>query len=258
MSKRKRNHKPKSQPPKRWPKYVIVLVIIGSIVLGVYGLTLPIWDIKEVVINGAVMLADEEIRTMASIPVSENLFFSSFSRAKTNLSKITAIKSFRIYRMPPATVLINIKEREPIAVVVFPEKSYLVDQEGYLINHNPNITLNISNLADLPIVSGIKEEQILKAEKVDDKNAQVISEIILKLSPFLEAKRMQLELGGLKNVSFLLDDLLRVKMGEATDIKRKMAVFSGLLPVISGQWTEVEYIDVRFPDNPVIKFESSG
>lgn len=250
--------KAKPKPRKQWPRYVIVLMVIGSIALGVYGLTLPIWDIKEVVINGARMLSDEEIRTMASIPVSENLFFTNFFRAKSNLSKITAIKSFRIYRMPPATVLINIKEREPIATVVFPERSYLIDDQGYLINRNPNITLNISNLAGLPIVSGIKEDQILKAEKVDDKNARVIAEIIAKLSPFLEAGKMQLELGGLEKVSFLLDDLLKVKLGEAEEIKRKMEVFEGLLPVISGQWTEVEYIDVRFPDNPVIKFKSSG
>ncbi len=246
----------KNRPRNRLLRFLFALLFfLAFVAIGVYILSLPIWQIKEVVVNGTKILSDREIRGLAAIPFSENLFFTSFSRTNANLSKITPIKSFRIYRLPPATVLISIKEREPIAMIVFPNKSVIIDEEGYILNRNPNITLNIQNMADLPIVTGIKGKGVLQVDKIDGKVAEVISGIISKLSRFLESSRMQLELGGLENVNFLLDDLLRVKVGGDEKIKRKMEVFGAILPKIAGRWSEVEYVDVRFPDNPVIKYK---
>jgi cell division protein FtsQ len=255
MAKTKKD-KPKKRPRRSRPLYVTLFFLVSFIALGAYLLTLPIWEIKEVVVNGAKMLSDQEIKGLAGIPLSENLFFTSFARARTNLSKITAIKRARFYRIPPATVLISITEREPIAAIVFPKRSVIIDRDGYIINRNTNLTINIPNMADLPVVSGIREKDILKAERVDQRVSSTVAEIISKLSPYLESGKMQLELGGLKNVSFLLDDLLRVKVGRAEQIKRKMEVFKGLLTVVEGKWAQVEYVDVRYPDNPVIRYKT--
>lgn len=234
---------------------IFFFIFAGILVFGAYLLSLPIWEIKDVAVNGTKLLSAEEIKALAGIPLSENLFFTSFSRARGNLSKITVIENFKIYRIPPGTVLINIKERKPLAAVVFPNKSVIIDKEGYILNRNPKISFNIPNEVDLPVISGISEEKILKDERIEERAAEVVSNIIFKLSYFLESRRLQLELGGLEKVSFLLDDLLRVKVGSAKDIKRKMEVFEALLPVIAGKWSRVEYVDVRYPDNPVIKYK---
>jgi cell division protein FtsQ len=254
--KKRRRRRPKTKPLKRRPKILIsLLIFLAGLALGSYFLTLPIWEIKNVVVNGAEMLLDEEVKTLAGVPLSENLFFADLSRAKANLNKITAIKKFRIYRIPPATILISIEERKPIASLVLKNQTYIIDKEGFLVDRNSKVTLNVADMAELPVVAGINEKEHLKAQKVDETAAQIIADIIAKLSPYLESKRMQLELGGLKDVSFLLDDILRVKVGPAFDIERKMEIFEALLPVIDEKWTQVEYVDVRFPDNPVVKYK---
>jgi cell division protein FtsQ len=254
MARRKRKPPKPKKEKRRANIFVYLFFFILFAIVFVYILSLPIWQIKDVVVNGAVMLSDNEIKALAAIPLSENLFFTSFARAKTNLGKITAIKKCRFYRIPPATVLINVTEREPIATIIFPQKSAIIDREGYIINRNPNIYLNIPSLADLPVVSGISESKVLGSEKVEAKISQTVYDIISKLSPYLESKRMQIELGELEDINLLLDDLLRVKVGRAENIKRKMEVFEGLLTVIAGKWGKVDYVDVRFPDNPVIRY----
>jgi cell division septal protein FtsQ len=90
---------------------------------------------------------------------------------------------------------------------------------------------------------------------VDEKSAQVAWEIITKLSKFFKAKSIKLDLGGLENLNFLLDDVLRVKLGDADNIEGKMKIFEALLPQIEDQWQKVEYVDVRFVNNPVIKIK---
>jgi cell division septal protein FtsQ len=110
-------------------------------------------------------------------------------------------------------------------------------------------------MADLPVISGMNEKEVLESLRIDEKSAKLVADVIVKFSRFLEARKMQLELEDLENVSFLLDDILRVKVGQAVDIEKKMQVFEALLPVIDEKWSQVEYVDVRYPDNPVIKYK---
>ena len=249
---KRRRTRARRRKPRALMFFLFSILLVAA---SAYICSLPIWKINDVVVNGAQMLEADEIRTLASVPLSENLFYTSFARARANLAKIPAIESFRIYRIPPGTVLISITERKPLATMVFPKRSLIIDKEGYLLNLNPNMKLNISNMADLPVISGVNEKTALQGNRVSRSVAQIVLNIVAKLSYFLESRSMQIQLGSLQDVSFLLDDLLYVRVGDAEDIKRKMEVFEALLPEIAGKWTRVEYVDVRYPDNPVIMYK---
>lgn len=254
MAKR-RKHK-KWKPKRQRPRLIFFLGFLVVSVVGLFYLaSLPIWKINDVIVHGAKMLSADQIRSTAGIPLAENLFMADFSRAKKNLSKITAIEKIKLYRIPPGTVIISIYEREPIAMIVFPKKSVIIGRQGHVINRNPGISLNIDNLADLPVVSGISDRALLVGDRVNQKVTFVVAEIISQLRDYLEPKKMQLELGGLREVSFLLDDLLYVKVGAAENVQRKMEVFQALLPSLAGRWSSVQYVDVRYPENPVVAYK---
>lgn len=217
-------------------------------------MSLPLWSIQEIDVVGAGMLSAQEIRGLSGVNMNDNLFFSSFKRTRENLKKISVIKSFDIYRIPPSTVLIKIRERTPIAVVVMKDRPAIVDREGYILNRNPNLTVNIPDLAELPVISGISSFEIKDGIKLRSASAGILSELISELSPIFSLRRVQLGMGNFTNISFLLDDMLKVKVGDGEGIAKKMKVFKALLPQVKGKWDLVEYIDVRYPDNPVIKF----
>ena len=245
----KRPHK------KRRPRFGLIFLLVFLVLCGIaYLLSLPIWQIREVVVNGVSMLSEKDVRTMAGVPISENLFYASLKRARSNLKKITAIKEVRFYRIPPATILINITERKPVAAIVFTGKSAVIDADGYIINRNGNVELNIPNMVDLPVITGLREKDVMKAEKVGENITRVVEDILIKLSPFLESKRLQLDMGNPDAILLHLDDIMLVKIGDGKEIARKMKVFEALLPEIEGKWLQVEYIDVRLPDSPVIRY----
>lgn len=220
-----------------------------------YFLSLPIWKIQEVTVNGARMLSSDDIRDLSGIPVGENLFLTSFARPRDNLKKISAIAEFHLYRIPPATVLISVRERKPAAVIILKGKSAVVDADGYILNRNPNLALNIPEMEDLPVISGISSDEVSGGERINPRISELISEVIIELTNLLGSRQIQLETGGFEKITFRLNDLLQVKIGRDEDIREKMTVFKRLLPVIANKWQQVEYVDVRYPDNPVVKYK---
>jgi len=216
---------------------------------------LPLWQIQEVAVTGTKMLSGQEIKELSGIPLAENLFLTSFARTRDNLRKITAIKEFHIFRIPPATVLIRITERKPIAVIMVKDRSAIIDVDGYILNRNPNLTLNVPDLTNLPVISGLDSSEVETGERIDPQVSRLVASIIVELANLLGSSQIQLETGGFAKINFLLNDILRVKLGRDDQIERKMSVFKRLLTVIAGKWDQVEYIDVRYPDNPVIKYK---
>ncbi len=231
------------------------MIVLGALAAGYLFLSLPIWRITEISVGGTEMLVPGEIKDLSGLPLGDNLFFSSFARTRDNLRKITAIKEFHIYRIPPATVLVNLKERKPIAVLVLKSKSAVIDADGYVLNRNPSLTLNVPNMTELPVISGIGSAEYNGEEQVNPQATKLIVEIISELSSLLGSRHLQLATGGFDQISFSLDDILLVKVGRNENVRRKMDVFKELLPEIEGRWDQVAYVDVRYPDNPVIKFK---
>ena len=251
---RRRRKRTRRKSERQLPRPLVwLLFLLGFLVVTWYVASLPIWQIQSVVVNGAKLVSDNEVRTLTGIPLYENLFFADLSRARANLKKITAIKDFRLYRLPPSTILIKITERQPMATVVFKDNSVVIDEDGIILNRGGGVKLNIQNLADLPLITGLNEAKYIENGKIKPQTAQVIAEIVLKLLKYLDS-RIQLNLANFDNISFRLDDLLEVKVGNIAKLKRKMKVFGALTPIVADRWSKVEYVDIRIPDNPVIKY----
>jgi len=247
--------KPRQKLPWRFRLFLSLCFILLLSVGSYYFLSLPIWRITAVEVSGAKMLVPDEIRDLSGVPVSANLFLTSLARTRENLKKITAIKDFHLYRIPPGAVIIKIEERKPIAVLLFENKSAIVDADGFILNRNPNLTVNIPNMTELPVIAGLGTAEYEGEERISPRSAQLIVEIITELSALLGSRHLQLSTGGFEKISFSLDDLLPVKVGRNENIKRKLEIFKALLSQVNGRWAAVEYIDVRYPDNPVVKFK---
>ena len=106
-----RTKRKRQKLPLRFRLFIAFVLLVLSAVGGYFFLSLPIWRITNVAIGGTQMLAPEEIRDLSGVPLSENLFLTSLARTRENLHKITAIKDFSLYRVPPGTILINVTER---------------------------------------------------------------------------------------------------------------------------------------------------
>ncbi|MBU1867061.1 MAG: cell division protein FtsQ/DivIB, partial [Candidatus Margulisbacteria bacterium] len=118
-----------------------------------------------------------------------------------------------------------------------------------------DLNLHLANSVELPVISGLGTIEISWNRRITPKLAYLINDTVVELAHLLGSRRINLEVGSYRRISILLDDVLRINLGQDTLIKTKIAVVKRLLPLIGGRWNEVEYIDVRFPETPVIKYK---
>lgn len=108
--------------------------------------------VKKIIIENISILNEKEIKESISNIYDKNIFFLKNQAIKKNLTRIDMIESFKIKKIYPDTVKIEIFEKIPIAILHDKKKKYFYTNKDEIINF-----VYINEYKDLPIVIGDKE-----------------------------------------------------------------------------------------------------
>ena len=108
--------------------------------------------VKKIIIENISILNEKEIKESISYVYGKNIFFLKNQAIKKNLTRIDMIESFKIKKIYPDTVKIEIFEKIPIAILHDKKKKYFYTNKDEIINF-----AYINEYKDLPIVIGDKE-----------------------------------------------------------------------------------------------------
>ncbi len=256
MSQRRR------QRPFRW--YIIWFIIFFFLAASILSLlfSIPIFRIKNIEVVGTKILSKEKIGNKVQIKIGENIFFADYSKAKALLSEISQIRDYGIYRKFPSTVLIKIIERSPCVVLISKKETMIVDFEGNILKVTSGTPrtkyedwVMLENISDLPVVRGLSAEMIGKGAKLPALTSKMILDSVGSLEKFLGSSSLQLELKGEDKIVLLVQDILTVRLGDRKRMQDKIAVLQSVLPEVQGKWDKIKYVDVRYPENPVIVYK---
>jgi cell division protein FtsQ len=229
---------------KRFLLRLILLILVMGTLVAIL-LSLPIWRIKEVIVTGNQILSKDQILEQARIGPDEHLFLISTNGIEKRIKSLVQVKEVSISRKIPSTVIIQVKERTPFALIVFDGKAAVIDDEGVLMKTSEKSV--IPDLPNLPVVRGLSS--------LDSQDAKAMVRSLKTLTKFLEPKKIQFELGKIGDASLLIDDVLRVRIFLDEELEHRMKILETLLENVKDKKTKIEYIDVRYPSNPVIKFK---
>jgi cell division protein FtsQ len=239
--------------------WYIIWGIIAAVILSIFSgfvFSLPIWQLKEVIINGNKYFTEEKIINIAKLPSGENIFLIDPDEIKARFSNIIQIKELRVSRKLPNKIVIDIIERKPFAIAVIDNLTTLIDDEGFIISKQ-NLASSIYRLdiAKYPVVRGISRKNLEKGIQLFSNDREFMSSAINLMSNFMDIGSIQIDLANKDDIVIYIEDIIKVKIGNTNDIERKIKIVNVLLGKITGKWEKVSYIDVRVPDNPVIRFK---
>jgi cell division protein FtsQ len=224
---------------KRGTFFLVVVALITATVLGVRLLTEKI-RVREVLIFGNYNLEKEDILNTIKIEKGEPLLKLDLEDIDKKLRQNPWIRKVAIKKQFPGTLLINIEEAVPKALLSIKKRLYLIDENGKILERISN-----DSTLFLPVIKDI-----------DPENKKAISEA-LKLVEALNRKNVfagheSLEI-GLESYGLTMNvdgELIKVGYGKYSE---KFDRWMRLEPEIRKKGVPLKYVDLRFKDSVIVK-----
>ncbi len=115
-----------------------------------YLLSMPYFEIKEVSVRGLKELTEKDILTLAAIPPQQNLLSVNTEALVLRVSANPWVRNIYAGRELPSRLVLEVRERNPVAMVKQASDFYLMDNEGVVFKK-----FGKGDDVDLPIITGI-------------------------------------------------------------------------------------------------------
>jgi cell division protein FtsQ len=207
--------------------------------------------IQKVEVAGLDRLTEAEVLGAAGIRVGEYWFDADPDSAARRLSGVPLVKAATVRRTWKREIRIDITERRPIALALI-DRSVEIDEEGVVLPLDPS-----GYVTDLPIVLGLEGTVPEPGERLVDPAAQAAARLAARLaSPNVNlADRVsEIRAGEADSlVLVLMENAVPVKVGKGDIPERRLQALSAVLADLAEREVDVEYLDLRFAQQVVVK-----
>ena len=189
------------------------------------------FKIKNIEVNGGLVLLDGEIHDALITLKGKNIWNIDTKKIKTELEKDVRIKEIKVERELPSKLKITIEEEKPFVKIKQGEKILVANEKGEIFSYskelafNDLVLLNVSNANDM-------KEFLTIVKNIEDK------ELLSYISEIYRAN---------KEIKIILNDGIYIKTDETVD-KKRYEIAKKLYKKLKNEGREFSYIDIRFED----------
>lgn len=259
----------KAASPAKQPSIAVSRVLVGAIIVAMLGLSgallamTPLFPVKEVAVEGAKSLTDDEMVQMAAVPEGSTLLRVSTAEIEDRLEGSPFVKTAKVSRELPGTLKVDITEDEIAAIVEITSaetrsvERWAIDSDGVWIVQIPdegseeaaNIPPSVyERLGDFRTIVDVPvgPAPVAGTECTD---APVLNalQIINGLSTELKDQVATVSATENHNTTLVLEDGVEISFGDSSDIRTKERICLKLLEENEG-W--ISSINVRVVDRP--------
>lgn len=214
----------------------------------VYLVTTPDLDVRHIDVSGNNVVSEETVRAVLDPISRKNILSLDLAKWEKLILQNRWIEDASIKRDLPSTILVEVKEREPVAFFLWKGKTYLVDAYGTPISsYQPD-----HSEYDFPFITGLEagstKETFFKLcrgvdtlEKIKKHNSflwEMISEINVKDNNF--------SILGLRDGSPAL-------YIDREDFQKNLDHYLSIKKDIGAHFDIAQFIDLRWKDRIIIK-----
>jgi cell division protein FtsQ len=155
-----------SSSPGRWKEALrvaagVVVTVAAALgcVLGLlhYTRTSPRFAVRVIDVHGSARRSSEDIARLAGITIGQNVFVVDLAASRNGILNDPWIEQASLRRKLPATITVEVVEREASALVAIGSDLYLATRQG-----EPFKKPEPGDPYDLPVVTGIRADDVAK------------------------------------------------------------------------------------------------
>lgn len=227
----------------------LVLLLITVALIGWATVRSPVFELREVRISGTSALGRADVLRLASIGEGDNLLLEvSADEVRAGLERSPWIAEATVERHLPATLIVTIRERAPVAWIDAAEGGVVVAADGTVLERRDR------RPAGLPRVGRIEEPPL------PGRVAPGMRSVLRVSGSFPEALRRRVAAAAQEGseVTLHLREGGTVIYGPPSSLDAKNQAVLSMLDWADGRRVEIAYIDIRAPGAPVLRTEEGG
>jgi len=242
--------KRRSQLPFTQPvNFTGLLMILMVLIAGLLFVQSSYFAVGNVVIRGNKYITDADICRIAGIPDKINIFRLNTGEIRERLLRDLRVAEVDISRQFPATIIISITERQPIAYAANSYGFVQLDRHGVVIAAAKTI-----KQIDVPIITGINLGDVYIGDRVEAGELRPVLTYLAALDEVTLNRLSEVNIDVPDQMLAYTTDSICIKLGEADRLEEKAKLTQSILQEINLKKLAVEYIDLSFKA-PFIKFK---
>jgi cell division protein FtsQ len=195
-------------------------IIVSAVVLGLFAVVVyatPLLGVRDVEVRGNAIVSADQVRSAAAVPDGAPLASLDLKAVGRRVSTLVPVRTVKVGRSWPSTVVITVVERTPVAAVPATGNTYrLIDASGVVFRSVP------SRPAGLAVL-------VLTSPGPDDEGTRAGLSVLAALNGPLRSALARLVVAAPTRISLELTDGRTVIWGDATDNADKAIAAAALL-----------------------------
>ena len=207
--------------------FISSIFLIGIVV--VFALTAPLFNIKNIEVNGNNIVTKENIISFSGLKTGENIFKFNSNSIIQKVKENKYIEDARIKRFLPNTIEITIQEREFKYQISFINSYVYIDKNGYILE-----TSTIKK--QIPSIVGFKvtENDLINKQRLETNDLESLSKInkILESAKAIDIddKISEINIENEENYILVLESKnKKIHIGDSVNLVNKMLYIRKIL-----------------------------
>lgn len=239
--------KDKRLMPAHW--FVGLLLMLVILIAGLLFIKSSYFTVGTVKVEGNKYILVEDIYRIADIPQAINIFSLNTTTIKNRLLCDLRIAEVDVSRQFPGTIIINIKERKPVAYIASNYGFLELDKQGVVLA----VLKNIKQL-NVPMITGIRLENEYVSDKIENKAIKDILNYLSLLEEITLNQLSEINLKSAEQITAYTANSVLIRLGNSERLSDKAKLTNSILQEIGDKKMMVEYIDLNYT-SPVIRFK---
>ncbi|MFW6305990.1 MAG: cell division protein FtsQ/DivIB [Bacillota bacterium] len=230
----------------RFLAYIITFISIIAIISFILS---PFFQVRSIEFQGLKILTQNDFNTVLNPYYNSNILFLDHRKMNKKIAKNKYVKNVDIIKNYPDTIMINIKEREPIALISNNGEYVLFTVEGVIVEIDSDI-----KRVDVPEIKGLG----YSLKNNDIFFSSIFEEIVQALDKISVSARTHIKYILYNEDQKLISEInegIKVYLGSPEYITKKFNILQSVITKINNEDLNVEYIDLSIYKKPVIKLK---
>ncbi len=203
--------------------------------------------IREIAVTGSKYIPVEKIVENSQV-VKQNIWYIIFdkgsagsSRVVKRLKDIPWISNISLQFELPDRIIINIKERQPIAIVKTDDSSFYIDEEGIIVS-----TVDTLNNWNFPVIRGL-DKDIFLGKKLIVNNLDTLILCLKSFDSTVVENFPEVEVDGKGDIILYSRNNIKFNLGgDKKEIPEKLSLLPSISQSISDKGLAIESVDMRY------------